>query len=1149
MAQQRMTQMPLRKMQFTLDQGAAIEPSSSIWVSASAGTGKTQVLTARVLRLLFEPGVQPENILCVTFTKAAAAEMQQRIFDTLARWVSMPDADLLDALREGLGVHQPEQKLDLARSLFAQTLDARGGLKIQTLHSFCQSLLTRFPLEAQLTPGFSTLEERTDIELQATALDAEIARAFSQSDKKFQNDITLLAQRIDDKNLLKTLRQLTTELAKSDAGQTLRAEQFEPQVRRLLELPTLGNAADYLAQHIGAIDHLPHIARVWMQGGVNNQKLAQFLLDWLACPTFENVQALQSAFLTKVGPPRKESQLGDNNAKKVDANITAKAMEAQTAVVVLMEKIKLFEIADQASAALRISWAVLQAVQETKNALGLVSFQDLIAKVAALLGSGAGDWVRYRLDDQISHVLVDEAQDTNADQWEILSCLTEEFFAGRGAREERTDNARTIFVVGDYKQSIFRFQGADPQVFGAEKEKLKARVAASGNSFAAVPLSMSFRSAPAIIEFVNHAITTLGAEQLGAGADFDQHIAHRAGEGGAVTLWPLTPYAKTDQDGDDLQAILDRPWEDSNERVTANRIARQIAAWLAPDSPHEVSGRKIIPADIMVLVRKRGKMTRALVQDLKNLGVPVAGADRMKLAQQLAVQDLLNLARFSLQPEDDLTLACVLKSPFFNWTDDQLFAVAHDRKHQSLWSALRDAASDAARATTEKLMSLLHLADVSTPFDFFSTVLEQALLSEQTGRAALFARLGRDVDDPVSMLLDEALNFDANHAPSLQAFVAWIATDDKELKRDPDAPRNEVRVMTVHGSKGLQAKIIILADSHGAPSPRETIALVGEAREALPLLYGKTALRLGPIAKAHEAETQAHLQDYWRLFYVAITRAEDQLYFAGWESGNSKASTSWYEQAHAVFNQLDIAPDTDSHWQSVHRFEIARTKGPETMVAPPGAARGIALPVWALTAAPAEPVPPRPLTPSQLGGEDQVVADRPMDRNHLARTRGTALHRLLELLPQIVPNRWETVARRLLAQTALPVESHADVLAQAFTVLTDPVFATVFGPGALAEVPVTAVLGKAVLSGQIDRLAVTATQVLVVDYKTTAQPPHTPADVPVAYVRQMAAYRLALQQIYPGHDVVAALLWTATPFLMPLPADLLDATAASFVLG
>jgi ATP-dependent helicase/nuclease subunit A len=1122
---------------FTTEQGTAIDPDINVWVSASAGTGKTQVLTARVLRLLLDE-VPPEQILCVTFTKAAAAEMAQRIYATLAGWVSMADAELYAFLHGYLQTQDARDKMERARTLFARTLEARGGLKIQTLHSFCQSLLTRFPLEAGIAPGFATLDERTDMHLQSEALDSEIARAFNQSDRRFLDDLAWLSVRAADDHLLKAIRAFTAALAKIDPAGRLTADGIEPRVRTVLGLPLSGTANDVLqnAAMDGALDqdNLWHIVKIWMQGGKQVAGHATHLKIWLDMPVPANFSELMRAFFTAVGSVRADSKVTDTDTRRLDPELILKIGNAQQQIDAIVTKRRLFEIAEQSSAALRLSWSVLQTMQQTKNALGLVSFNDLIGKVADLLGAGGNDWVRHKLDDRISHVLVDEAQDTNADQWAILNALTDDFFSGAGARK----NDRSIFVVGDFKQSVFSFQGADPKTYLAEQPKLAQRVEDGGAEFRALDLDTSFRSAPAVIDFVNEAITALGPENLGSADGFELHRAHRSTAGGEVCLWPLNPKNQSDIDPGDLRASLERDWDEKPERATATKIALKIKSWLSPQSPERLRGQRIRPQDIMVLVRKRGIIAQALVSDLKSMDVAVAGADRMKLGEQLAVQDLLAGARFCLQPEDDLTLAGFLKSPFFNWTEEQVFDLAWPRgPGQSLWTALRTHDTSLAGQTVRRLLDMLSASDTATPFRFFAEILER-----DGGRAALFSRLGMEVDDPVTALLDAALAFEQDHAPSLQAFVAWMDEDDSELKRDPDTPRNEVRVMTVHGAKGLEAPIVILADSHLVPASREQVTVIDNGSEKLPVWVARKEMRVGPVAAARMQQRADALQEYWRLFYVAITRARDRLYFAGWEPYSNPASLTWYQLAQSAFDRLDASTGEDG----TRRFALAGNEparaavdGMDTPVT--------VLPDWALTPAPDEPVPPRPLTPSLLGGETLLIADPPLDRQAAAQARGTVLHKLLELLPQIPVSDRARAAVSILAHSGEPAETHAALLAEVDSVLSDAAFADVFGPQSLAEVPVTAVMGGTVLSGQIDRLAVTGAQVLVVDYKTTARPPAAPSEVADVYLRQMAAYRLALRQIYPDHQIVCALLWTATPVLMPLPDDLLDAAAASFV--
>jgi ATP-dependent helicase/nuclease subunit A len=1087
--------------------------------------------------------VPPEQILCVTFTKAAAAEMSQRILHQLASWVSMPDMELQQLLRSSLAVQDAAGAMTRARTLFARTLDTRGGLKIQTLHSFCQSLLTRFPLESGIAPGFATLDDRTEAHLQTEALDSEIARAFGQHDQQFISDLDYLSIRADDDRLLKTIRKFTDALSKADPGAQLTIAGVEPRVRNALGLPLSGDSQDAFQNMLQSgtldTDNLRHIAKIWLQGSKRVQGHANHLNTWLKAPALDHLEDLRTAFFTD-DKPRADSHSTDKSTALLDPDLLVKIGLAQSQIETLVKQLRLYDVAAQTTAALRIALAVLHSIQSAKNALGLVSFNDLIGQVASLLGGSGSDWVRYKLDDQIAHVLVDEAQDTNANQWAILSALTDDFFSGAGAQRQH----RSVFVVGDYKQSIFRFQGADPKTYLAEQPKLRQRVENGQQAFLSLDLDISFRSSPAIIDFVNQAITTLGIEKLGSTESIEQHKSHRAGSGGQVTLWPLTPRSKTDIDPEDLQAELDREWEEKPERLTASRIAHQISRWLASDSPERLRGRQIMPQDIMVLVRTRGTIAQALVSDLKTLGVPVAGADRMKLSKQLAVQDLMCSARFCLLPEDDLTLAGLLKSPFFSWSEDQLFDLAHQRPpRQSLWAALQTSEMPMAKTTAEKLRGLLAESDIVMPFQFFSHILER-----DGGRAALFARLGAEVDDPITAFLDEALAFEQEQAPSLQAFISWMDmnADDHELKRDPDAPRNEVRVMTVHGAKGLEAPIIILADSNQISTKPETVTMLDTNGSILPIWVAKKALQVDLVQQAAEKEQLESLHDYWRLFYVAITRAADRLYFAGWERRDKSTVLSWFEIAANTLDSLENVQSDAVHWPGGRHFILPSTQHQDVASGQVHEA-AVVVPEWALTRAPHEPVPPRPLTPSQLGGEELVAFDSPREAQSIARIRGTILHRLFELLPQIdVADRYQA-AQSILRHASLPEEEWDALLAEVDTVLQTPAFASVFAPESLAEVPVTALIGERVLSGQIDRLAVTESEVLIVDYKSTARPPKTADLVSSLYVRQMAAYRATLRQIYPAHRIVCALLWTTTPYLMSLPDTLLDEAAASFM--
>jgi ATP-dependent helicase/nuclease subunit A len=1141
------------RSKFTAAQGVAVEPDSNIWVTASAGTGKTHVLTARVLRLLFD-GVAPESILCVTFTKAGAAEMAERIFSRLALFIRASDAQISDELN-ALGHRAPRdpEHIARARTLFARTLEAPGGLRIQTIHGFCQSLLGRFPLEADLAPGFTTLDERTASGLSRAALESEIAHAHRISDSQFLRDFGVLALQLDEGKLQTQLSAISSAFAKLD--DTISLASIEPRVRRALniglsETPTT-ILDEFLADALD-LDEVRAIGQAWARGGKTVGIRAGLLLAWVARPGIGNIEDLKRSFIKLDGEIFSEQKLSDKKATDFDPDNRERAAAMAVVVKQLLDRLAALQVAETGAAILRVAWRVADVMARTKASLGLVSYDDLIQRCVMLLGSGAGDWVRYKLDAKITHVLVDEAQDTNAAQWSIFKSLTDDFFAGSSAQ----DKMRSIFAVGDFKQAIYRFQGSDPKTFIAAKNYFRAKAADPEKPLIPVALATSFRSAPGVIDFVNMALAQLTENALGHGAALDVHSTSRIGHGGKIMLWPRVGIEKiadddmNEESADTLAAEMVAAPTEKPERILAARIANQISAWVSPSSTTRINGRPIVPGDIMVLVQKRGILPSALVADLKAANVAVAGIDRLTLIEQLAVQDLLACIRFALLPEDDLTLACVLKSPFINWNDADLFSLAAPRGHGvSLWAALRDDPSEKSTAALDFLNTLRTAADFSTPYDFLADILQSG------GRAQLFARLGPECDDPVETLLDLALKFETEHAPSLQAFVAWIEADTGDIKREAETRRNEVRIMTVHGAKGLQAKIVILADAHGLPSERQSIIWPGDGAAMMPLWLARKITITGPVEAAQAQELALAQEDYWRLFYVAITRAEDWLCVAGWHPlrASKTPALSWHDVAAEALGALEAETVTETLWGDTLCLSRARTAPDEAAPIQPAERRQVlVIPAWAHTPAPFEPIPPRPLAASQLGGDDTAAADSPQAHATpamlAARARGVAVHRLLELLPMIAPPQRSARARGWLVARGIAPEDVDALAAQVCGVLADPAFADLFGPDALTEVPITAVLGKAVLSGQIDRLVVRASSVLIVDYKTSRTVPRASADVPLAILRQMAAYRLALQKIYPERSVECLLLWTSTPQLMPLTDTLLDEIAASFVL-
>jgi ATP-dependent helicase/nuclease subunit A len=1108
------------------NQDPASDPARNVWLSASAGTGKTQVLAARVFRLLLR-GTDPGAILCLTFTKAGAAEMAARITGRLAGWVRMP----LDELKKDLfalgEAHLDETIQARARTLFAAVLDAPGGgLRIQTIHSFCQSLLAAFPVEAGLVPGFRPLDAREEYVLAREALAEMLVDAERLGARGLTESIGALSLRLGEGGAEKFLRECA-HAAEAMAGLP---SGIQPFLRRSLGLPS-GDIDAEIANCCGddAFDLESLRAIATMSAGwptAKGRERADTIAAWLAMPPEGRGTALarlHSVWATAKGEPR---SFGKGQAPQ-DAAYAELAMRLHGRCGELIAMKAQADYADLLARALEAGRAYADAYGRAKRRAGAVDFDDLIRATVELLGQpGMGEWVRFKLDQTTEHVLIDEAQDTNLKQWTIVRALADEFFAGAGTRGE---GVRTLFTVGDYKQAIFGFQGTDPVYFRAAHEyfKAKARIEpefdADVRELETLSLTHSFRSTKPVLEFVDAALGQLPEPGMGD-IESEPHASEVAGPG-TVSLWPLVIEGGTEADEEE--------WVSDVTRELAKRIAREIKRWLDSGLMLESKGRALRPEDVMILVKRRGELASLLVARLYAEGVPVAGVDRLRLNAPLAVQDLLAAIRFALQPEDDLSLASLLVSPLIGWSQDELMAAAV-RDRGGLWRHLRAHQPEERLAP---LYALLARADFATPYRF----LEEILSGPMQGRRKLLLRMGEEARDPIEELLNAALNFENIATPSLQRFLDWFDRGDVEIVRDSSQPRDAVRVMTVHGAKGLQAPLVILADAAADPSksPRDFLMWAPEAHEggAFPIFRPRASERGGPLDDAIVHADARELQEHWRLFYVAATRAEERLVIAGALGPQAKGEpppASWYAASARAFEALGAAGEFRG--RVPERAVTVRGRDAVAADAPAPA------PAWIGSPAPQEARPPRPLAPSSLG--EDLVADPPPDpAMRAAAERGQLLHRLFERLPAVVPERRAEAAERWLAGAGGVTDAgaRAELVQAALAVTEDARFADLFGPDALAEAPIAAVVEGVVVAGTVDRLVVTADRVRVVDFKTGRRAPATLEHIPAYHLRQMAAYAAALGVVFPGRAIEAALLYSAGPMLHVLPPELLAA--------
>lgn len=1147
-----------------LAQRKAADPAGSVWVAANAGSGKTRVLVDRVARLLLS-GAPPHAILCLTFTKAAAAEMRARLSRRLGAWTAMTGeqlrADLADLAGDGIAI---DAELEArARRLFAATIDAPGGMRVQTIHSFCELLLRRFPVEAGVGVSFAIADDNETRALLAEARD----RMFDDAAREPALGAALarLVLRAD----AKTLDDLFADLARQrrHLRRLLAAHGGDPEraVANLAERIGVGEAEDeeaILAAFAAAIPvaAMERAAKALAQSGKRDQERAAKMAEQ-GHGAAAGGAALRwvSLFLkSKHVEILSDSYLATAAALKADARVLDIMRAEATRCLAVADHLRALALLQGSAAMIRLGARLVAHYEAGKRARDVLDYDDLVFRSQALLEKEDAAWVRYRLDGGIDHILVDEAQDTSAEQWRIVDCLAAEFFAGEGARGDVT---RTLFAVGDEKQSIFSFQGADRRAFGAAQDSFGQLAREAGRSFLPVDLVYSFRSTPTVLQAVDM-LFAMASARAGVAAAETSHRAVREGEPGLVELWPLV---EPPPDGDDVawDAPLDYVSEASPPALLARRIAATIRGWIDGGEAiwRDGAAVPIRPGDVMILVRRRNAFFVEMVRALKAAGVPVAGADRLVLADHVAIQDLVALARFALLPRDDYALACVLKSPLCGLDDDDLIALCPERGPGGLWKALRARAGERPswNAAARDLGDWLAAADFAPPYEFFARV-----LGPDGGRRRFLARLGAEAADPLDEFLALALAFEHENPPSLQGFLRWFSRGGAEIKRDMELARDEVRVMTVHASKGLEAPVVFLPDTVSMPAGRHDPKLFwedGEAGAPLLLWPGGKDNDVALSRAARERTRMLRLEEYRRLLYVATTRARDRLVVCGWVDkplpgeepaedgegdGAKQGEDNWYELLQAALRARlgDCVDEVDGPWDGAGkalRIGVAPPRVPVVAIAAAGPP--VALPDWARRHALAEQRPSKPLSPSSIGAAE-VPSGPIAGEAALAARRGSLLHRLFELLPRLEPAARGDAARRL-ARNAMPEmpDAEREALAREAMGVIDahPGF---FGPGSRAEVPVVGLVGKTAVAGQVDRLVVAEDEIRILDFKSNRQPPARPEDAPQAYVAQLALYRALVAPLYPGRRVRCILVWTAGPSISEIAPEALDAALA-----
>ncbi|MBB3235882.1 double-strand break repair helicase AddA [Phyllobacterium endophyticum] len=1141
------------------NQNKAADPRDSVWVSANAGSGKTHVLTERVIRLLLD-GTDPSKILCLTYTKAAAAVMQNRVFSRLSEWATMNDEALAKTI-EDIDRKVPGQgRLAEARRLFARALETPGGLKIQTIHAFCEAILHQFPLEANIAGHFELMDDMMQV-----ALVGEARRQLLQAARLDQN--AQLAAAFAD--VLDAAGEFGLQQLLDEA-----VNKRHDLIRFIAEIGHDGLRRQAFYSHFGfscseTEDSI--LATLWPVRGFDEPTLSamlsiekgavkaqEFALVLLHARFNEDIdqreEALRTAFLKAGGEPRSASVLATKAVLEHFPDFVDLYEQAAQDVFQGLDRLKQLRLIRLTLSALALVDDLIARYQQMKRTHGLLDFDDLIIRTVNLLArQDAGPWVQYKLDKGIDHILVDEAQDTSPNQWRVIRLLSEEFFSGRSARDTR----RTLFAVGDEKQSIYSFQGAIPEDFAAHGRATARNAEQAELSFSRVNLNFSFRSTPDVLSAVDKVFERPEAHRGFGGNGPTVHTAIRDHDPGEVQIWDMLTPETTPEEDDWRKPVDSLP---APPVRLAEQIASTIDHWLKNGEIIEGKSRRLEARDIMVLVRKRDQFMPALSRELKKRHVPVAGADRLKLTDHIAIKDLIALGRFMLLPSDDLSLAALLKSPLFKWDDEQLFDLAHGRaEYETLYHRLKARAEDdlILRATAQRLQTWRNRADTVPVFEFYAEI-----LGPGGARRDLLARLGHEAGDVIDEFQNYAVATEKTGLPGLQAFLETLDAATPEIKRELDQSRNEVRIMTVHAAKGLEAAVVFLIDSGSAASSGGRMPnLLSFDMKEKDGWEGQGFLFVP--AKAYATEFTRRIidglkirseEEYRRLLYVGMTRAEDRLIVCGYR-GLRQPPDTWQGLVDAALGEL-----SEPFRHPVESVVARRYRVTERISIPVDEPVAIEnklsrpFPAAYRTPMPREAGLPRPLAPSGVSvliepeNEAPLVTGSPVltadgSDPSFAIRRGTIIHALLQMLPNLPDGQRLPAAERYMSRAAFdwPAPEIEAAVQSVLRVMNDQRFAPVFAAGSLSEIAVMGTLhlrGKDhAVSGVIDRLAVNESRVLIVDYKTNRPAPLALDSVPAAYVAQLGLYRRLLEPLYPGKAVEAALLYTEGPHLIDIPPD------------
>lgn len=1117
-----------RGVDATEEQRRASNPEKSVWVQASAGTGKTKVLSDRVLRLLLS-GVRPEKILCLTYTKAAAVEMSSRIAGRLSRWAILEEENLYKELSSLLGAlpetRKEMEKLEaMARKLFAVLLDTPGGMKIQTIHSFCQEILKRFPLEAHVSPYFEVMDDRASNEALLEIKKELISYIEKNPTSSTAQALAFLTHSVSEYSFPDIMNSITGNRSKISRlfAKYASLDEILSELKKNLNILDERDESEQVLEFIKSINQekARQMMNAWFNGSATDIKKAeQIALVLSEEKTVESYAQYVDLFLTKDGEVRKKA--GTKGAMESYPELQEDFEKAAEEILAFEKGLKALRVYQSTKAVLFLAQDLIGGYTEYKTIHSKMDYEDLIVLTRNLLQtSSVSDWVLFKLDGGVDHILIDEAQDTSPDQWEIVKSLTSEFFSGAGAREQK----RTIFAVGDRKQSIYSFQGADPREFEKSKAFYEERI--EQNNFEEVRLEVSFRSTATVLDLVNHVFRDEAAKKgVVLESEDITHNPFRLGDAGKIEFWTMPEVEKKPREELEWQLPIQRVGKESASVLLAKQIASHIKNVVEKKEILPSQNRPIQYRDFLVLVQRRNSFVDELVRECKNINVSIAGVDKIKLLEQIAIQDLIALAKFVLLPTDDLTLATILKNPLFDLKDDDLTELCCERGRLSLWARL--GANEKYTPIYQKLQSLSSKLDFCRPFEFYSFI-----LTKLEGRQKFIQRMGREVLDGIDEFMNLTLRFEQEHIPNLQNFVSWVEEGDVEIKREQEQSElDAVRIMTVHGSKGLQAPIVILPDTVRVVSTSKGGGMLWEDLFYYPL---RSKDYDDVCENIKQRDNELSLEEYRRLLYVALTRAEDRLCICGYTSKGSPKEESWYSMLERKFSEISKQESENLLVYEAEQVLDVESKKTQNI-------KELSLPHFSWITEKAEPENPlaKPYAPSK--NEDETEEDvllSPLEENGGINRyrRGNVIHKLLQFLPSVKKENHQKIIEAFLDKNAhdFSAAQKQRIVEEVSTLFKNPDFDMLFGENSFEEVPIMGEVDGKIISAQMDRLVVLEDRVLIVDFKTNRPAAKDVKDVPLQYLKQLSAYKILLSKIYPDKKIETYILWTDIAELMKI---------------